>query len=180
MPFKALFQFVTLSWADITRQVAEEHEGLSIRPAVWARPFFSVFVILTSFILFSLVVAVVCDAVMQSEKSDTIGEKELKVRLRSLRRQVRNLTSRQRKLIQLAIKSCAAAGIKRLSFENRHFGQTIARRTSSYDASACSSVGSMYNEQWQGAYVDASNTSCDDDQPSVSNFELIIPRKSRK
>lgn len=167
----ALFQFVTLSWADITRQVAEEY--------YWAWPFFSTFVILTSFILFSLVVAVVCDAVMQSEQSDTIGEKELKVRLRLLRKHVRKLTARQKKLVQLAVKCCSIAGIENISFANGHSGQTIARRTSSYDMSFCSSAGSLHTEQWQGAYVDASNVSGHDDLGLVSNFELTIPRKSR-
>jgi hypothetical protein len=125
----ALFQFMTLSWADVTRQVASEY--------YWAWPLFTTFVYVTSFILFSLIVAVVCDAVMQGERGDMIGDKELRVRLKLLRRNIRKLTERQEKLKILAVKSCSLVGIERVSFVDTLRKNSSPKR----DASACSLGG---------------------------------------
>jgi hypothetical protein len=164
----ALFQFMTLSWADVTRQVASEY--------YWAWPLFTTFVYVTSFILFSLIVAVVCDAVMQGERGDMIGDKELRVRLKLLRRNIRKLTERQEKLKILAVKSCSLVGTERVSFVDTLRKSSSPKR----DASACSSAGSLRNEQWFGAFVDASESKGQGDPSFVSNLELTIQRKARR
>jgi Ion transport protein len=168
----ALFQFMTLSWADVTRQVAVKH--------VWAWSLITTFVFVTSFILFSLVVAVVCDAVMQGERGDMIGEKELRVRIRLLRRNIRKLTERQDKLKRLAVKTCSHVGIDSVSFVGMSTNNRTPKRVSSCDASACSTAGSLRNEQWFGAFVDASDGSGYGDPANVSTLELTIQRKTRK
>ena len=56
-----LFQFVTLDgWGEIAREVKEDYE--------WANAVFLSFLTISSFILYSLVVAVVCDAVAVVEQ----------------------------------------------------------------------------------------------------------------
>jgi len=48
-----LFQMMTLEWADIVRQVMSKYK--------WAWAVFGTFLVMTSFILYSLIIAVVCD-----------------------------------------------------------------------------------------------------------------------
>lgn len=87
-----LFEMMTLTWSDIVRQVMVEY--------YWAWCIFSSFLVLTSFILYSLIVAVVCDAVSESEHHDdmanALDEKtETRLRLRDLQAQVDKMAVNQ-------------------------------------------------------------------------------------
>jgi hypothetical protein len=159
---------VTLSWAEITRQVARKH--------YWAWPLITTFVTVTSFILYSLLVGVVCDAVMQDERAHSVGEKEMRIRLQSLRSSFCKLTDRQEKMTRLAMKSCSLVGLEKISFADTR----IPTSDQSFDASSCCSRDSLHLEQWRGAFFDASDTSGNSDLAPVSNLELNILRKSRK
>jgi Ion transport protein len=57
-----LLVMMTLEWSDVSRQV------MSIYP--WSWPIFTTFIMITSFIAYNLIVAVVCDSVSIIEKQD--------------------------------------------------------------------------------------------------------------
>jgi len=93
-----LFQFVTLeAWGEVSREIME------IYP--WAQYIFLSFLMVSSFILYSLVVAVVCDAVAVVEHPDIALKKfeekmkkeqnETKRRVRKLRRHLDELSLQQ-------------------------------------------------------------------------------------
>ena len=89
-----LLEMMTLEWADTARQVIEYHS--------WAWMVFTPFLVITSFILFSLVIAVVCDAVTQTESASLQDEKAVEqhpqqdqLRVSALRTQVKVLTRNQ-------------------------------------------------------------------------------------
>jgi hypothetical protein len=87
-----LFQMMTLEWADIVRQIMEKY--------YWAWFVFSTFLVMTSFILYSLVIAVVCDAVKVTEHHDEVADaleekKETHVRLRDLYMKVDEMAANQ-------------------------------------------------------------------------------------
>jgi hypothetical protein len=80
-----LFEIMTLTWADIVRQVMAKY--------YWAWCIFSSFLVLTSFILYSLIIAVVCDAVSETEHHDKMAnaldeQTETRFRIRDLQAQV--------------------------------------------------------------------------------------------
>jgi len=59
-----LFQFMTMEWSEVTREVMEYYS--------WAWAPFVIFVAISGFIVFNLIIAVICDAVaiIESEKHD--------------------------------------------------------------------------------------------------------------
>jgi hypothetical protein len=86
-----------LEWSEIAREVMEHY--------YWAWLPFSVFLVFTSFILFSLVVAVVCDAVAETEHGDEDDKREEeetanREKVIALREQVETLTKSQRLVIK--------------------------------------------------------------------------------
>jgi len=90
--FFTLFQMITLEWADIARQVMDEY--------FWAWAIFSSFLVLTSFILYSLIIAVVCDAVQVQEHQDKVSnevreKEETKQRVFALEQRVGDIAQRQ-------------------------------------------------------------------------------------
>lgn len=87
-----LFSMMTLEWADVVRQVMVKY--------YWSCFLFSTFVVSTGFILYSLVIAVVCDAVKVTEHKEAadqlLQEKERQEhRLSVLRRRIGNAAHRQ-------------------------------------------------------------------------------------
>lgn len=87
-----LFQMITLDWANIVREVME------VYPLSWA--IFSTYLSFTSFILFSLVIGVVCDAVSCIEHDANLAErlekkKDSQVRILRLQHQVDYLKKQQ-------------------------------------------------------------------------------------
>jgi hypothetical protein len=87
-----LFQMMTLEWAEIVRQVMEKY--------YWAWLVFSTFLVITSLILYSLVIAVVCDAVKYTEHHDEVADaleekQETHVRLRDLYMKVDQMAAHQ-------------------------------------------------------------------------------------
>jgi len=67
--FFTLFQMVTLDWGKITRAVMQVYP--------WASALFVIFVICTAFVLYNLIIAVVCDAVkMVQDQHDVIMVEE--------------------------------------------------------------------------------------------------------
>ena len=102
-----LLEMMTLEWADIAREVMDH--------CSWAWAVFVPFLVITSFILFSLVVAVVCDAVTVTEKEEPPpvekpGNDRLlpdKERVADLRDQVAALT-RNQALVTKALREALA------------------------------------------------------------------------
>lgn len=81
-----LFQMTTLEgWAAIVRQIQPEYP--------WAWLVFVSYVTLTSFILFSIMIAVICDAV--ANEDDDIGERETKIMVQNLNMQLDALLRRE-------------------------------------------------------------------------------------
>ena len=73
-----LFQMVTLEgWGDIVRQVGEVHE-------FYASLIFSVFIVVTGFIMYNLIVAVMCDSMLVVEAQAREEARELKKHKRAL------------------------------------------------------------------------------------------------
>lgn len=85
-----LFDMMTLEWATVAREV------MAVYP--WASIIFSSFLVFTSFILYSLIIAVVCDAVKVTEE-DSNEEEELAEKQESMIR----LTDLQHRVDQLAV-----------------------------------------------------------------------------
>jgi hypothetical protein len=88
----SLFQIMSLSWSHIVRQVMKEY--------YWAWGIFSSFLVFSSFILYSLVIAVLCDAVSETEhhdkKANVLDEQtETRLRLRDLQAQVDKMAVHQ-------------------------------------------------------------------------------------
>lgn len=81
--FLTLFQFVTLDWAGVSRQVMVKYPK--------AQFIFYLFVMTTAFIFYSLIVAVVCQAVKVIEHE---GELDPMVELKLIRLQTRELKER--------------------------------------------------------------------------------------
>jgi Ion transport protein len=110
-----LLQFVTLEWADIVRQVVSKY--------YWAWIVFITFLTLTSIILYSLIVAVVCDAVSQTEHAnDEPKEKDLNdasalEQIQQLQHRVAQLTHQQEHLSK-ALKHCLQELTNRLAAED--------------------------------------------------------------
>jgi len=87
-----LFQMMTLEWADIVRQVMEKY--------YWAWAVFSTFLVCTSFILYSLIIAVVCNAVSDTEHHDKVvnaleEKKETHLRVRELHEKIHKMSVHQ-------------------------------------------------------------------------------------
>jgi len=85
-----LFDMITLEWATVTREVMKVYW--------WANIIFSSFLVVTSFILYSLIIAVVCDAVQVTEE-DSDEEEELAEKQESMLR----VTELQHRVDQLAV-----------------------------------------------------------------------------
>lgn len=93
----SLFDMMLLEWSALARQVMEHY--------YWAWLPFTVFLVFTSFILFSLVVAVVCDAVAETEHGDEDDKREEEEKANRekvivLREQVETLTKSQGLVIE--------------------------------------------------------------------------------
>jgi hypothetical protein len=109
-----LFQMMTLEWAGIVRQVMVKY--------YWASFVFSTFLIMTSFILYSLIIAVVCDAVKITEHHGQITEameekEESRFRIQSLSEQVDKMTiyqSTAMEAIQFALEELRAGGTEEM------------------------------------------------------------------
>jgi hypothetical protein len=105
-----LFEMMTLSWSEIVRQVMVKY--------YWAWGIFGSFLVLTSFILYSLVIAVVCDAVSETEHHDEIAnvldeQTETRLRLRDLQARVDKMAVHQAAAmaaIQYALEGLEDAG----------------------------------------------------------------------
>ena len=95
-----LFQMVTLDWSRITRELIEE--------VSWARYPIIVFILISSFIVYNLIVAVLCDAIFvlreMSEKEDDVSRSMEEEEDRILQDKIDYL-SYQIKLIQKSQKS---------------------------------------------------------------------------
>mmetsp|Transcript_14128 Transcript_14128/g.39042 ORF Transcript_14128/g.39042 Transcript_14128/m.39042 type:complete len:436 (-) Transcript_14128:2356-3663(-) len=93
-----LLELSTMEWANIVRQVEEVHGW-------WAAAIFTSFLVLTGFILYSLIIAIICDAVADNEHKDEIEEKrkeetESRLRLSDMRSRVQELTMKQKEAMQ--------------------------------------------------------------------------------
>jgi hypothetical protein len=105
-----LFEMMTLSWSEIVRQVMVKY--------YWAWGIFGSFLVLTSFILYSLIIAVVCDAVSETEHHDEIAnvldeQTETRLRLRDLQARVDKMAVHQAAAmaaIQYALEGLEDAG----------------------------------------------------------------------
>lgn len=91
-----LFSMMTLEWADIVRELMEEY--------YWAWAVFGTFLVATSFILYSLVIAVICDAVAVTEHEEAAAieaallktsQQETQERIRSIQIRMQDLTTAQ-------------------------------------------------------------------------------------
>jgi len=101
-----LFQMLTLEWAAVARSCIDEYS--------WAWAPIVIFVMITSFIVFNLIVAVVCDAVSELHETKTKKRKserkithrkqmeELKVQIKSLSAEV-NIMVKDQERIQKAL-----------------------------------------------------------------------------
>lgn len=92
-----LFQMMTLEWADIVRQVMDKY--------YWAWAVFSSFLVMTSFILYSLIIAVVCDAVKVTEHHDEMAEhvrekEETRQRIFTLEQRVSDMAAQQSLILE--------------------------------------------------------------------------------
>merc|ERR1711923_92726 len=97
-----LFQMLTLEWAAVARSCIDEYS--------WAWAPIVIFVMITSFIVFNLIVAVVCDAVSELHESRTEKEfiektvlqrkqmEDLEVRIKSLSTEVNSLVKNQERI----------------------------------------------------------------------------------
>jgi voltage-gated sodium channel len=110
-----LLQFVTLEWADIVRQVVSKY--------YWAWIVFITFLTLTSIILYSLIVAVVCDAVSQTEhandepKVKDLNDASALEQIQQLQHRVAQLTYQQEHLSK-ALKQCLQELSNRLAADD--------------------------------------------------------------
>jgi len=147
-----LFQMVTLDWASIARQVAAQK--------YYAWFIFTIFLVITSFILYSLVVAVVCDSVYvieraeeeKREEHDAVEEtKSAKVQVRQLQKRVAKLTKNQETLL-LLLQDC----VRQLE-DTRSGGQHDDDERLSPASSAQSSPGKPSREHWTGSLVAAAS-----------------------
>lgn len=91
-----LFQIMTLEWADIVRQVRDKYW--------WASIVFFSFLWITSFILYSLIIAVVCDAVTVTEHHDEVAEvlqekEETRKRVSDLQQQIEVMALHQQAVL---------------------------------------------------------------------------------
>lgn len=98
--------FSTLeNWADIVRQVGAQ--------SYVAWPVFSTFVVITAFILYSLIIAVVCDAVASdNEDEDKMSDSEVRAMIQENYRKIELLT-REQIQIQSLCQTCKMYAEKR-------------------------------------------------------------------
>jgi Ion transport protein len=102
-----LFAMMTLEWGDVVRQVMEH--------SYWSCILFNSFLVLTSFILYSLIIAVVCDAVKVTEHHDEMKKhveekEETRQRVFALEHRVADMAQHQGAIVeqlQLAVKELA-------------------------------------------------------------------------
>ena len=97
-----LLQMVTLDWAKPVRAAQEMHG--------WSGILFSVFLVQTSFILYSLVIAIICDSVkvaehLEEHEVELKEERDSRVRLAQMRSQVQELTRKQRVAMESVLKA---------------------------------------------------------------------------
>jgi hypothetical protein len=86
--FLTLFQMVTLDWASIAWQVTEVY--------YYAWYIFISFIVITGLILYSLVVAVVCDAVaMQGDEEEKNEIRKMTTRIQELQQRVHEMSQQQ-------------------------------------------------------------------------------------
>ena len=164
-----LFQMVTLDWADIVRQVADKY--------YYAWPLFSTFLVITSFILYSLVVAVVCDAVMVGErKNDKDDTGEMKKQIDQLQKRVSELTANQVVILRMLQDS-----MRQLENVSRDDGIFLSLNDDGAfflqdgSASTQSSPGTSTQERWRGTLVDAPLTTASPPATfSTTSFELNL------
>jgi len=90
-----LFTMMTLEWAEVVREVRNKYW--------WANAVFGPFLVMTSFILYSLIIAVVCDAVNETEHADDketeLSEKDtMRQQIESLEKQIESMAEQQQLL----------------------------------------------------------------------------------
>ena len=171
-----LFQMVTLDWASIARQVAAQK--------YYAWFIFTIFLVLTSFILYSLVVAVVCDSVYviehaeeeKREEEDAEEEtKSAKVQVRQLQKRVATLTKNQEALL-LLLQDC----VRQLE-DTSSDGDDDEKLSPA--SSAQSSPGKLSREHWTGSLVAAASLPTSPDAPSTRQtleLDVTMRRKATK
>jgi hypothetical protein len=153
--FFTLFQMMTLQWSEIVRQVMKKY--------YWAWAVFSTFLILTAFILYSLIIAVVCDAVTEIEHSDEkdneLKEKtETRFRLRDLQKQVDKMAVHQSACmaaIQYALQELEGSGT----------GPDDAVERSHNGSSQCKTV--TFSRRAKGSIMQSNMAMSDDDEPAL-------------
>jgi hypothetical protein len=103
-----LFTMMTLEWADVVRQVKVYN--------YWSSLLFSAFLVITSFILYSLIIAVVCDAVKVTEHQDEMKrhveeKEETRQRVCALEHRIADITQHQGVIVeqlQLAVRELSS------------------------------------------------------------------------
>ena len=88
---------MTLEWAEVVREVEKEYP--------WARPLFVSFVIFSSFILYSLIIAVVCDAVAVTEHHEELEimqqeKEEMRQQVDQLEKRLHDMTLQQQVVLE--------------------------------------------------------------------------------
>jgi hypothetical protein len=92
-----LFTMMTLEWADVVRAVMTEYE--------WAWCIFTPFLVMSSFILYSLMIAVICDAVKVTEHAEELEEEhqekeEFHEHVHRLEERLMDMTTQQQVLLE--------------------------------------------------------------------------------
>lgn len=108
--FFSLFEMMTMEWADVTRELMTYHS--------WAWAPSVTFVLLSGFVVFNLIIAVVCDAVAftdteATEEEDKSIEDELsqaQIRVKILTAQVNDMQDNQRRLLDMLEQLADAVG----------------------------------------------------------------------
>jgi hypothetical protein len=92
--FLTLFQMVTLDWASVAWQVTEVY--------YYAWYIFISFIVITGLILYSLVVAVVCDAVaMQGDEEEKNEFRKMTIRIQELQQRVHEMSKQQEAFLKI-------------------------------------------------------------------------------
>lgn len=171
-----LFQMVTLDWAEIVRQVTVKY--------YWAWLLFMSFLIITSFILYSLVVAVVCDSVQAVEHENDEDPEEMKKQIQQLQKRVADLTEKQASLLRMLQDSMRQLeDLTESSVDDGDMFYSLPPESDTQawspddSSSTQSSPGKLSQERWRGTFVE---TFLAPDSPAAaSSFELDLTMKRK-
>lgn len=155
---------------DIARQVMAVH--------FWASSVFGTFLVITSFILYSLVIAVVCDAVAVTEHQDdeeqSLAEKE------AMRQKLTELQLRLKEMTMCQRATMAAVRKAMLALDEKNDDPLLGIRMDDFDDASEPGLGAEDCRATSLARAEFRRRSRDDGDDMDASVEILFNRDDRR